>query len=395
VASAANKLKLNQGTFRNRLRVAKSLYGLEPDWSLQVSAVDLEEGPNAFPTASAAKVFSKIDHTVVSILKGAALTLEQIALDAGMSRGAALDSIDALAHVGYNVRRIGDKYVIDDAMEPAFITNDRMKYESTKDNEYRFGVVADSHLGSKYERLDCLNDIYDQFVKKGVTKVFHCGNWIDGEARFNRTSLLVHGMDAQLEYFVENYPQRSGITTYAVTGDDHEGWYAQREGIDIGRRLERDMRDAGRNDWVNLGYMEAFVDLVNANTGKSSILSVNHPGGGSSYAISYVVQKIIESLEGGEKPAVALYGHYHKSGCFNIRNVWAILVPSTKDQDVWMRGKRISSVVGGGIVDLEQDPETGAIISCAPNLRQYFNKGYYNGRWSHSSDVVLPKRGIL
>ena len=218
------------------------------------------------------------------------------------------------------------------------------------------------------------------------------GNWIEGEARFNRTDINIHGMDAQVEYLVRNYPQRKGLVTYAVTGDDHEGWYAQREGIDIGRHVANQMRNAGREDWVNLGYMESHIKLVNANTGKHAIMAVVHPGGGSSYADSYVVQKIIESLEGGEKPAVALYGHYHKCLAGEYRNVWWVLVPSTKDQDVFMRKKRIRSVVGGGIITLEQDPKTGAITGMTPKLWRYFNKSYYNDRWSPSGPVTLPKR---
>ena len=277
---------------------------------------------------------------------------------------------------------------------PAFAAaaGDLPRYVSRPDNTYVFGVSSDQHLGSKHERLDALNENYDRFAAAGVNRVFNCGNWIEGEARFNKFEIHKHGMDQQIGYMVEVYPQRPGIDTYAVTGDDHEGWYAQREGVDVGRHAERMMREAGRHDWHNLGYMEAHVELVNANTGATSILAVVHPGGGSAYADSYVVQKIIESLDGGEKPAVALYGHYHKCLSGEYRNVWWVLVPSTKDQDVFMRKKRIRSVVGGGIITLEQDPETGAIIGMTPQLWRFFNKGYVNDRWSHSHPINLPPR---
>jgi hypothetical protein len=295
---------------------------------------------------------------------------------------------------GVNLSQFGDKWSVEKTAAPAFVSGYDHEFVSGNDNTFRFGVMADSHLGSKYERLDALNDSYDRFAKAGITRVYHCGNWIEGEAPFNRTDLAVHGMDAQLEYLARNYPQRPGVTTYAVTGDDHEGWYAQKSGVDIGKRAEQTMREHGRADWVNLGFMESHVKLVNANSGKDAVLAVVHPGGGSSYAESYVVQKIIESLDGGEKPACALYGHYHKCLSGNYRNVWWVLVPSTKDQDTFMRKRRIRSVVGGGIIELEQDPATGAIIGMTPKLWQYFNRGYYNGRWSHAGPVVLPERSI-
>lgn len=321
-------------------------------------------------------------------------TLDELAGAAAITRGQALDALDEIAKsTSHNLQHAGDRWSIERFQTPAFASDaPSFQYISRPDNTFLFGVTSDNHLGSKYERLDALTDTYDRFAAAGVDRVFNSGNWIEGEARFNRTEIHKHGMDEQIRYMVDVYPKRAGLVTYAVTGDDHEGWYAQREGIDIGRHAEQMMRQAGREDWVNLGYMEAHVELVNANTGKSTMLAVVHPGGGSAYADSYVVQKIIESLDRGEKPAVALYGHYHKCLSGEYRNVWWVLVPSTKDQDIFMRKKRIRSVVGGGIIGLEQDPATGAIIGMTPKLWRYFNKGYANQRWSHAGQVTLPER---
>jgi hypothetical protein len=253
--------------------------------------------------------------------------------------------------------------------------------------------LGDNHLGSKYERLDCLNDLYDRYAKAGVDRVFNTGNWIDGVTSFNVHDLLVHGMESQLRYLAKHYPRRPGIVTYAVTGEDHEGWFSRREGIDIGKRAEQTMREEGRDDWIDLGFMEAHVKLVNANTGKSSILAVVHPGGGTSYALSYTVQKIIEALEGGEKPAVSLYGHYHKLWSGNIRNVWVVCTGCTQDQTVFTRNKIRQEVhVGGTMVELEQDPGTGAIVAMTPKLIRYFVKNYYADRWSKAGEVVSPER---
>lgn len=268
------------------------------------------------------------------------------------------------------------------------------EYVSRKDGTYLFGFSGDQHLCSKYSRLDVLEDLYDRFAEEKVDRVFNTGNWIDGEARFNVHDLVDggHGVKKQLDYLANNYPKRRGLTTYAVTGDDHEGWYAQKSGLDIGDAALQSMRSAGRSDWVNLGYMECFVTLRHAKTGRTSPLLVAHPGGGSAYALSYSIQKIVESLDGGEKPAVGLWGHYHKLWSGNIRNVWCIQTGCTQDQTPFMRKKRIDAHVGGGICKLTQDPETGAITRCRVEFFRYFNKGYYNNRWSHSGDVQLPDR---
>ncbi|MGH7176126.1 MAG: hypothetical protein ACREJC_01990 [Tepidisphaeraceae bacterium] len=285
------------------------------------------------------------------------------------------------------------RFSIVTSIAPAFADSPKYEYVSRPDNTFLFGALGDSHLGSKYERLDVLNDLYDRYVEAEVDGVFHTGNWIDGECRLNQHELAIHGMENQLSYLAKNYPKRNGIITRAVTGEDHEGWWTRSEGIDVGKRAEQTMREYGRTDWIDLGFMESHIRLINANTGKESVLACVHPGGGTAYALSYSVQKIIEALEGGEKPAVGLYGHYHKLWAGNIRNVWIAQTGCQQDQTVFTRNKIKQEVhVGGTLIELEQDPATGAIIAMTPKLIRYFVAEYYNGRWSRSHDVNLPRR---
>src|ERR1700761_3110089 len=71
---------------------------------------------------------------------------------------------------------------------------------------HRFGVTKDNHLCNKHSRLDVLNEAYDHFEAEGITRVFNCGNWIDGEAKFNKTELVTRpGMDAQCDYLIDNW----------------------------------------------------------------------------------------------------------------------------------------------------------------------------------------------
>lgn len=328
-------------------------------------------------------------------LRKAPMTPDDVAQRFGISRARAEVALEDLQQQGLDVQEFGGRFSIGKA--PPAPKHERGHelpvYTSRQDGTYKFGFTSDNHLGSKYSRLDVLNDLYDQFAAQEVDRVFNAGNWIDGEARFNMHDLLVHGMDAQLRYLAENYPKRPGIVTYAVAGDDHEGWYCQREGVDIGRYAENVMRDRGRTDWVDLGYMEAFIRLRHAQSGESTMLHNMHPGGGSAYAISYTVQKIVESYAGGEKPAVLLAGHYHKLGYNVVRNVHCIQTGTTEDQTPFMRKKKLEAHVGGGVCELTQDPRTGAIKSCKVELFTYFVQSYYNHRWSHSGGVQLADRG--
>lgn len=330
------------------------------------------------------------------LLKKGPLSAEEIAVKLGLTKASAVSMVKAARKQDIAIDEVAGKYVLRGATAPpAFMGQDKLPvYKSRPDGTYVFGACSDNHLGSKYARLDVLNELYDIYAEEGVDRVYNAGNWIDGEARFNKHDLLVHGMDGQLEYLAQHYPQREGIHTYAVAGDDHEGWYAQHFGVDIGRRAEQTMRQHGRKDWHDLGYMEAHIILRHAKTGAEATLACVHPGGGSAYALSYSIQKIIEALDGGEKPAVGLYGHYHKLWAGNIRNVWAIQTGTTEDQTPFMRKNKLAAHVGGTIVTLKQDPKTGAITRCKVELLRWFNRGFSNGRWNHGGDVVHNGRSL-
>src|SRR5690606_25512502 len=250
---------------------------------------------------------------------------------------------------GYTVQDIAGRamFSVTIPKRPDFVVNTK------SERIYRFGAIGDNHLCSKYERLDVLHAMYDLFEREGIKDVYNTGNWIDGEARFNKHDIHTHGLDNQLDYMIEYYPQREGITTHYIGGDDHEGWYTQQMGIDVGFYLEKKAQRAGRNDLHYLGYMEHDI-ILKAPKGETK-LRVVHPGGGSSYAISYTMQKLVESLQEGEKPHIVLAGHYHKHGYQQIRGVHTFQTGTTQDQTPFMRKKKISAHVGGWIIEVHTD----------------------------------------
>lgn len=249
-----------------------------------------------------------------------------------------------------------------------------------------YGVLGDNHLCSKYSRLDVLNAAYDEFARRGITDVFNTGNWIDGEARFNKTELVVPpGLNNQINYMIDNYPKRDGITTHYVAGDDHEGWYVQREGIDIGRHLQSEAEVQGRYDLKYLGYGECDVKLEHGSG--SACMRVVHPGGGSSYATSYAVQKLVESYQGGEKPQVILAGHWHKAEYGFPREVHCVQTGCTTDQSLFMRKLKLQAHVGFWVINMTQDDE-GIITRFGTEWYPFFDKKFYERRYGVSREVV-------
>ena len=275
-----------------------------------------------------------------------------------------LEMVDDKVCLGSELRTTEQPYVIDQ--------------RKSTEVEFCVGFTADNHLNSKYERNDVLEDMFDRFADAGVTDVYQGGNMIDGEARFNKFDIFNHGVEDQVAYFVEKWPQREGITTHFVTGDDHEGWYVQREHINIGKLIEDRAKDAGRSDLHHLGYMERDIEFVQPKG--SSRLRVIHAGGGSSYATSYTSQKYVESLQGGEKPSIVLVGHFHKLDYAYPREVHVIQMGCTQDQTPFMRKKRIQAHVGGGILWITQN-ELGIFTSVKVQFFTYFDKKFYEYKW--------------
>jgi biotin operon repressor len=244
---------------------------------------------------------------------------------------------------------------------------------------HRFGVTTDNHLCNKHARLDVLNAAYDEFERQGISTVYNAGNWVDGEARFNRTELIVRpGMDSQLDYMIDQWPVKKGITTHYVAGSDHEGWWQEREGVEVGRYLQYRAEEQGRHDLKYLGYAEADVALKHGNG--EAIMRVVHPGGGSSYAISYTDQKRVETYSGGEKPHLELAGHYHKYNVSYPRQVHTVQCGCTCDQSLFMRKKRLSAHVGFVVIRIAQDSD-GSIKRFQSEFFPYYDRAFYEKRF--------------
>ena len=329
---------------------------------------------------------------VAALRRGPART-EELAGRLGSHGVAVLNAIHDATRAGAALVLRGDAWHLDTTPPLGSARDDLPELLTDASGRLLIGAIGDTHLCSKYARLDCLDTWYDEAAGRGIKTVLHAGNWIDGEFPKNRHDLLVHGMDAQMRYLAQHYPRRDGMATLAVWGADHEGWYAQREGADLGRYAENTMRAAGRTDWRDLGYMEAYVRLRHAESGASSMLALMHPGGGSAYAISYAPQKIIEGYDGGDKPGVLLIGHYHKASYQLTRNVHAVQVGCFQDQTPFMRQRKLAAHLGGMFLGLHVDPRTGAVDECTTTFRNFFVRGYYNRRWSQHGEVVQAARG--
>ena len=81
-------------------------------------------------------------------------------------------------------------------------------------------LISDTHLASKYDRLDILRYLYDKAEQKGVKHILHSGDFTDG--RSNRAEQVYElrepSYEGQVQYCVDKYPKFSG-KTYVIQGN--------------------------------------------------------------------------------------------------------------------------------------------------------------------------------
>jgi predicted phosphodiesterase len=305
------------------------------------------------------------------------LNLEQLSNHFKVSVKEIRETLDELKKEGKNLEVEDNLIQIVKSIPPSKPTCISMRRFVGK--KWRFGYITDTHLGSKYERIDVLYSLYEIFQKAKIDTVFLTGNMIDGETHFNKYDIHKRGLEEQTDYFIEMFPRFEGITTQFITGDDHEGWFTQREGIDVGKFIERRAKEEGRNDLIYLGHMEH--DIILKQSKGEAVLRLVHPGGGSAYAISYTTQKLIESYTPGEKPNILLVGHYHKAEYLYYRGVYAIQGGTVCDQTPFMRKKRLAAHVGGWIIEVQQLRD-GTIPRLKAEWIPFFDRKSYE-QWTY------------
>lgn len=209
-------------------------------------------------------------------------------------------------------------------------------------NRVRLGVLTDTHIGHEKFIENRLFAAFEEFKKEKVDFICHCGDVSEGMShRAGHIYELTHlGYNAQKKYIINLFSQWTDTPIYAIDGN-HDRWYIKSNGA----LIVKDIADSIPN-FNFIGHDEGNI-IVNGLT-----INLWHGEDGNSYALSYRVQKIIESLQGGEKPHIMFCGHTHKYVKLFERNIHAISVGCIEDQSSWMRSKRIAAHTGFGIYDI-------------------------------------------
>lgn len=229
----------------------------------------------------------------------------------------------------------------------------RINYDASKlfkDGLLHFGLVSDTHLGSKFERLDALEAMYDRFQQAGVKAVFHVGDLSDGSHLYKGQEFEQHvmGQQAQIDYAIKVYPKRDNMVTYAISGN-HDLKMYEASGADPLVPISHQ-----RKDITYLGQYAARVKMAD-----NVVMDMLHPMGSQAYALSYKAQRMINAMDPTDLPNIMAFGHYHCAFNMKYRGIDFIQVPCFKDPSLQFE-KRLGlvSAIGGWIIDGKTNGET-------------------------------------
>jgi predicted phosphodiesterase len=251
------------------------------------------------------------DEWLLAILKkqGDGATVEALADAADVSPRKVREASERLGLKGYRIEDEGNRVVLRRLPPPST----KVHRALFKGEDITIGVVSDTHLSSKHERLEELHIAYDVMRDEGVTTVLHPGDLVCGMGIFpgQANEIQHHTYEEQVEYAALNYPRRDGITTRIIAGNhDLEGQFGKVGANPVVAVAHQ------RDDFDYLGDYRATIELE-----QGTRLYMLHPKGGMGYAADYKVRKLVEGFEGGTKPHALLIGHFHRRFDIEARGV--------------------------------------------------------------------------
>lgn len=226
---------------------------------------------------------------------------------------------------------------------------------------HHFVVISDTHIGSIYSPVEWHEIVANYANENKVEAVLHCGDLVEG-VKIARAGTQIYelsdiGYASQKEKAIELLSKYK-VPVYIISGN-HDAFYKEFAGANIIHDVA-----ARLNNVHHIGDDEADIDIDGAT------LRLFHGGDGSSYALSYRLQKLVEAITGGRKPNILLAGHVHKFCYIFERNIHAISAPCMQMQTAFMRGRKLAAHTG--FLDLQFDVLDGGICNLSVKLFPFY-----------------------
>jgi hypothetical protein len=306
---------------------------IEPNKTVDLQASILKELQNGISTKTACEKYKQSERIILA-------------------------TIEDIRDLGYQIVNDGDKLKLCNLVLPQ---DNRITSNWKGEKIIRFGLYGDTQFNSKYCQITHLHNYFDILKSEGIPVAYHTGDIDEGEEMRagHKYECYSQGADDHVKEIVKTHPK--GTEICFISGN-HDHSIIKRCGYDIGYAIQ-----SQRPDMKYLGQNCATIELT-----PNCTLELRHPGDGTAYAYSYKPQKIVEAIQGGDKPKIMGIGHYHKAEYLpENRNVHTFQTGCFQAQTPWMKSKGIAAHVGGWIVEIHVDDE-GTVTRCKGEFIPYY-----------------------
>ena len=242
------------------------------------------------------------------------------------------------------------------------IKSDEIYQIPNKMEHLKLLLLSDTHLGSKYDRVDILRYLYARAEDENVNYVLHSGDLTEGLS--GRPQQLYEIKEAsyigQRDYAIEKYPQ-SNIPTYMISGN-HDLWWIKQCGSDIVKDICNHRED--------LHYLGS--DCEDLKIGKLKI-RLFHGKGGQAYAKSYKIQKYLDTIPIKEMPHILQTGHIHQAFYYKQDDTHCFQTSCLQDLTPFARSMGLSNDKSVWWVDVDMD-DKGNPVRIKQELETFGNK---------------------
>jgi len=293
---------------------------------------------------------------VIRALKRKPRTLHELSEVVDRAESTVEDIIAEMVAAGYAIERDEQRRVLlPDKPAGDYEPSLALFPEGGQTFEICFGVVSDTHGGSRAEQVTALRDfVHIAREEYGVRHILHGGDTFAGYGVYRGQAADLYAItgEEQADAVANNLPEYDDLTWYLL-GGNHDYAFFKSAGLDVRRELV----SLGRDDVVLLDYDAADVPLL---PGVEARLW--HPSGGVPYALSYrgqkgaaqLAQDELMSVVMGEKPKptirLMLIGHLHVMYMFDHGPMTVIGMGCFEGQTNYLRRKGLVPHVGGWIL---------------------------------------------
>jgi len=291
---------------------------------------------------------NEIDKKIIKILSSKkTIKIEEILYNIKCNKKELERSIQRCRKNGYEITTTENTVLLSTTN-----TRDSENISQLGNTEITFGVVSDTHFGSKSCQITALNEFAEIMKKKGVKHIFVPGDLVSGFEVYPGHIHDVYALSAkeQEDSTLLNLP--TGFEWYVLGGNHDYSFIKRGGGYNIVSTIA-----SKRSDIHYVGFDEVKIPILN-----NVDVMLGHPSGGLPYSVSYRLQKNIEQITIGElqnvvrgvkdKPTIrfVLLGHLHIQMQAMFGSIWGAQCGTFEGQTNYLKRKGLVPCIGGWIV---------------------------------------------